>query len=376
MGLLRFLLALSVIVAHCGPVFGVKFSSGEIAVEAFFIISGFYMALTLTEKYFKAPNYYRLFITNRLLRLYPMYWAMLILIFFADLVHGYFNGQYGNLQVFIDEYPNLKFGTLLYLILINITVLGQDTVYFFTGNSTGGLSFLNNAAPHGLVLYRFILDLPLWTVSLEIIFYIISPVFVRLKLKPLVIILVIMLIARSVFKIQTVRFDPFVYRLFLLQLPFFLAGIVAYKFYIYLKNKHIPKAVFYILIGYLGLFTIFAQNLPNTGAKDFIYLASIFCAVPVLFVFSKNSKTDRWIGELSYPMYISHMLMILTLENILPRLHINLKYLGLISIASTICLSIALIYIIGKRLEAYRARRVKRQVSTITQDIYGEKIIG
>jgi peptidoglycan/LPS O-acetylase OafA/YrhL len=376
MGLLRFLLALSVIVAHCGPVFGVKFSSGEIAVEAFFIISGFYMALTLTEKYFKAPNYYRLFITNRLLRLYPMYWAMLILIFFADLVHGYFNGQYGNLQVFIDEYPNLKFGTLLYLILVNITVLGQDTVYFFTGNSTGGLSFLNNAAPHGLVLYRFILDLPLWTVSLEVIFYIISPVFVRLKLKSLVIILVIMLIARSVFKIQTVRFDPFVYRLFLLQLPFFLAGIVAYKFYIYLKNKHIPKAVFYILIGYLGLFTIFAQNLPNTGAKDFIYLASIFCAVPVLFVFSKNSKTDRWIGELSYPMYISHMLMILTLENILPRLHINLKYLGLISIASTICLSIALIYIIGKRLEAYRARRVKRQVSTITQDIYGEKIIG
>lgn len=66
MGILRLLLAISVIIAHTESVFGVRLVGGVIAVQAFYIISGFYMAMILTEKYI-GKNSYKLFITNRLL---------------------------------------------------------------------------------------------------------------------------------------------------------------------------------------------------------------------------------------------------------------------------------------------------------------------
>ena len=41
----------------------------DIAVQTFYMVSGFYMALVLTERYHSLP----IFFTNRLLRLYPAY---------------------------------------------------------------------------------------------------------------------------------------------------------------------------------------------------------------------------------------------------------------------------------------------------------------
>lgn len=83
MGLVRFLLATSVLIGHAFPLFGVKFVGGMTAVESFFIISGFYMAFVLHEKYDRIKHPYRAFLTNRFLRLFPMYWVVLgiILIF-------------------------------------------------------------------------------------------------------------------------------------------------------------------------------------------------------------------------------------------------------------------------------------------------------
>ena len=51
MGLLRVILALSVAVAHFGGFFGYTIAGGFAAVQMFYIISGFYMATILTEKY-------------------------------------------------------------------------------------------------------------------------------------------------------------------------------------------------------------------------------------------------------------------------------------------------------------------------------------
>src|SRR5260370_9516411 len=56
---------------------------GNISVNSFFIISGFYMAFILNEKYVGKNSSYRLFITNRFLRIYPIYW---IILFFTILI--------------------------------------------------------------------------------------------------------------------------------------------------------------------------------------------------------------------------------------------------------------------------------------------------
>ena len=77
MGTLRFLLALSVAYGHLTKL--PSFPSSDVAVQSFFVISGFYMALVLNEKY--GLGSYWLFISNRLLRLWPAYAAVLILSF-------------------------------------------------------------------------------------------------------------------------------------------------------------------------------------------------------------------------------------------------------------------------------------------------------
>ena len=56
MGILRFILALAVVFVHTGHIYGSDFygtrlMGGVVAVQAFYIISGFYMALILNTKY-------------------------------------------------------------------------------------------------------------------------------------------------------------------------------------------------------------------------------------------------------------------------------------------------------------------------------------
>lgn len=78
MGLLRFLLALSVAWTHAGLPKGL---SGDLCVTVFFVISGFYMAMVLSENpaYGKISTFYQ----QRLLRLFPTYWALLALALLA-----------------------------------------------------------------------------------------------------------------------------------------------------------------------------------------------------------------------------------------------------------------------------------------------------
>src|SRR5689334_14401820 len=73
MGLVRLLLALAVVLSHT-PTAEFHFIGGGLAVQAFFIVSGFYMALVLDGKYADARTFY----SNRLLRLAPAYFVVLV----------------------------------------------------------------------------------------------------------------------------------------------------------------------------------------------------------------------------------------------------------------------------------------------------------
>ena len=97
MGSLRLLLAISVLIAHSGPISGFSLIGGIEAVEIFFIISGFYMALILNTKYVGVNSYY-LFITNRFLRIFPTYWLVLLLTTFCYLLGYVFYGEGGPIE--------------------------------------------------------------------------------------------------------------------------------------------------------------------------------------------------------------------------------------------------------------------------------------
>jgi peptidoglycan/LPS O-acetylase OafA/YrhL len=84
------MLATAVICWHSSPLPGLSLLNADLAVEAFFVISGFYMALILESKYSSPKDGHWLFYSNRALRIFPMYYATLsfcLLIYAAGSLH-------------------------------------------------------------------------------------------------------------------------------------------------------------------------------------------------------------------------------------------------------------------------------------------------
>src|SRR4051812_39092661 len=71
---------------HSGPVFGLTVLHGDVVVQSFFIVSGFYMGLVLDTTY--AGSTAR-FYANRLLRLGPTYLVAATISFATVLLTGH-----------------------------------------------------------------------------------------------------------------------------------------------------------------------------------------------------------------------------------------------------------------------------------------------
>lgn len=141
MGILRFLLALSVLTSHCGPLLGTSLLPGGMAVEAFFMISGFYMALILGGKY--ATNDRAgmlLFYQNRALRLYPTYLLVMLAgwaVFFAVwLVIGKMP-----MTTWVEPYQQMNWWQKLVMIVPNWSLIGIDLPCHLFFSPDSGLVF-------------------------------------------------------------------------------------------------------------------------------------------------------------------------------------------------------------------------------------------
>ncbi|RTY92234.1 MULTISPECIES: acyltransferase [unclassified Flavobacterium] len=362
MGIIRFLLALSVVITHCGPIFGIRLTSGEVAVQSFYIISGFYMSMILNEKYIGINNSYKLFITNRFIRLYPIYWAVVLLTLMICVTALFTNKDIITpFSSYASVHQNVF--SFSYLILTNILLIGQDIVMFLGIDPSNGILFLTsdfrNTYPP---LYSFLFIPQAWTLGLEITFYLIAPFILRKKTTIIIwLILLSFLLRLYIFNYLGFKNDPWSYRFFPTEIMFFLLGFLSYK--MGLKYKLKSKRHNYVILGYM-LFLIFIYSyLPSTRLayipfklKDVIYFTSIIFSIPFLFNFFKTNKRDAKIGELSYPIYISHMLVSLVCLMLPFTFLKNGSSIAFI----TIVLSLALNYFIAAPIEKIRQSRLKK----------------
>ena len=354
MGVIRLILAISVVIGHSSPIFGVTLVGGQAAVQAFYIISGFYMALILKEKYINNNSSYRLFISNRLLRLFPIYWVVLILIFFVGIL-SYFLTD-GNIMIGFDPYleyfNDLSFSSILFLSISNIFFLFQDLIMFMGIDLSKNSFYLTtNFKDSSPMLYEFLLVPQAWTIGLEIMFYLIVPILIKFKTRTIIIIAILSIILRVYLINIGLDDDPWSYRFFPTEFVFFLSGIIAYEIF---KRKIITskKCMWIIFISIL-LITMFYPLISVPG-KKYIYLLLFFLALPSIFDLSKKWKKDRIIGELSYPVYISHYFIL----NILISIGVDFNQ-GLILVFLTLILSFILNELISKNIENFRQSRVK-----------------
>lgn len=362
MGILRFILAISVVISHSSPIFGLSFVGGQVAVQSFYIISGFYMSMILNEKYINSKNSYSLFISNRLLRLFPIYWFVLLLTVLSSFaVYLYTNGgNLGRLSIYSENYQSLNFSSLGFLIFTNLFLFGQDVVMFLGLNAdTGNLFFTKDFSQTSPPLYSFLLLPQAWTIGVELTFYLIAPFILKRNIWVILAIILISGLLRLCLYGSGLNFDPWTYRFFPTELMFFLLGNISYHIYNKIRKKDISPSIYAGIFILILIFITLYLQLPFSG-KIFIYFICFFIGLPFIFKRTHKSRTDIYIGDLSYPVYISHLLILsfLNAPNI-KWIHNN----GLILSLSTVVFSMLINYFIARPVEIIRQNRIRMTTS-------------
>ncbi len=359
MGIIRILLALSVVIAHTGQLFGFEIVGSQLAVQSFYIISGFYMTLILNEKYIGRNGTYKLFITNRFLRLYPIYWVVLLLTI-GTSIGAYFLSS-GKTMAILQPYStylkSMDIGTLFCLIISNLIIFFQDVVMFLGLDViTGKLFFTSNFSQTTPRLHSFLVIPQAWTIGIELMFYLIAPFIVRRKKRFIFLLIFISLFLRFVIYQNGLNHDPWTHRFFPTELFFFLLGTMSYHIYKKIENLTIKSIYSVIIYVAILLFTLFYSWIEFEFSY-YLFVTVFFLGLPFIFELSKKWKIDRYIGELSYPIYISHILVLMVVEY---SKIVNKEYVGLVTIILTLFFSILLNELIAKKVELFRQRRVRK----------------
>jgi len=319
MGLVRVLLAVSVLITHSEPILGMRFLNGDAAITCFYMISGFLMALILSEKYTSTRAFY----LNRALRIYPPYWVAMLMSF---VVYYFFpNIHHDPIKTTLKAIENESFIFLAWGVVSNLTLIGVDLTRYIQLN-TGDFSirfpnFLFGGGGGG----HNILAVPqAWTLAIELQFYLCAPFFVRQKTSTLLLLAVFFTIIRMLV-FALLRWKGFPIddaALFPMQLHYFLYGVIGYKFYRYysdLKLEERTKARFSsIARAFAVLMVIFGLRYLDGRERweyDFFYIV-FACTVPFQFYAAKSNRLDAIIGEFSYPIYLFHFIVILGLAGV------------------------------------------------------------
>lgn len=244
MGTLRFVLALSVVLAHVGVAAPV---TGQIAVQVFFVISGFYMALVLDGRYTDKWTFW----TNRLLRLFP----------------GYFLIAGLSAMWLWKNYPPYFDAVGWFDGITNIVIVGQDVSVF-----NGSQSMLLPQA---------------WSLALELYFYALAPWIVKLRTRTLLAIIGASFVARAVSYVYGLDHDPWTYRFFPFEVAFFLIGVLIHRTGLVPptgSDKMLGELSYPIYINH-----IFIARMIHDPAL--VVLASI--ALAIVMVFAVERPLDR-----------------------------------------------------------------------------------
>lgn len=357
MGVLRLLLAITVVIAHSTSIFGLTFVGGEVAVQTFYVISGFYMAMVLTEKYYNKS--YKLFITNRLLRLYPIYWTILGVSILLSLLSFFLVGENSSdkINAIVNAQSTLHhpFFVIAWAAFANIFLFFQDW-FIFIGIDNGGLTFLKDFHNSPFPLYKLIYIPQAWTIGVEISFYLIAPFLIKKSNKVLISILLLSLSIRLLLYINGMKYDPWTHRFFPNEIAFFIMGMLTYRL-LYkskLENKYLQVFRSYSLI--IAILMTVVYQFINHDIYKYFYILTIAFLVPFIFEKYKNNKFDNFIGELSYPIYISHITLYIILQQVSSTVAFSN---GLTLILVSIIFSIFLNKFITTPIEKIRLKRAK-----------------
>jgi peptidoglycan/LPS O-acetylase OafA/YrhL len=251
-------------------IFFVNVLSSNLAVKSFFIISGFLIFMS-----FENSNSTKNYFLKRIRRIYPAYFF--IVVFFALI--GYFLSSYSFVNYFSLEWIKYVFFNLIYL-----NFMAPNLPGVFEGNL---IQAVNGA---------------LWTLKIEVLFYLSVPLIVWLSLK----------FGRiKIFSILYFLSCLYIYLLNLFHVPhadelirqlpgqisYFLSGGVIFYYFDYFKQRA------YWLLGLSLIAFIFIE-----GGGFFKFIEPLPLAIIVIYfscIFKYLGNFAKY-GDFSYGIYILH----------------------------------------------------------------------
>jgi len=277
-GTYRTFLALMVVALHLGGIPAI----GAYAVFGFYTLSGYLMTLIMQTNYGYTLSGITKYAINRFLRIYPIYWVSLI--FSVSLI--FFVGEEFSLKYHPAIYFPNNFGDILKNIFI-----------FFPFREPPRLT------P------------PSWALTIEIFYYILIALGLSKNKKIVAVWASVSLIYHTVIVFLGLDWD---YRYFTIpaaSLPFATgACIYHYKYEIqsFLSHLRVIGKYLPIIILVLILFNWYVGYILRDLKGLFFYSNFFFCAFMVIALSERKSlpfisrKFDKWMGDFSYPIYLFH----------------------------------------------------------------------
>ncbi len=349
--MVRVALALAVLLSHL-PLASYKFISGGLAVQCFFIVSGFYMALVLGGKYKDVGLFY----SNRLLRLFPTYFAMCVL---GAVTLWVFNASAtASPDIFANAYGNPL--TAAVLAFENIFMVGQEMLFWFSIDDNGALVFdARGPLPDETttVAWQGLLIPQSWSLSVELMFYAVAPFLARAGWKWIAAIAAASLLFRLAGIWTGIDYLLWQGRLFPTALFLFLFGMLAHQ--ALPLAARLPKAIGWIvgalLVAFIVAFPLIGEALSLDPLKArWLAYAVVTLSIPFVFHAFKDFALDRWIGDLSYPMYLSQLLVIGLVLTYEP------PFAMWTAIGGTFAVSALVLVLIDHPVDRWRQRRAAR----------------
>jgi peptidoglycan/LPS O-acetylase OafA/YrhL len=305
-GALRLIFAAIVVGAHYAQFSGHHLNApiDGMAVNGFFVLSGYWVARLWDTTYSKLPSPIPTFYISRAWRIWPL----------------------------------ATIGTLL--------------MYALSQTPVGAGTLLSNFALIGLGLESGALNPPEWSLAVEVQFYLVAPLLFLLVRSPGW--------ALGLLALGAACWVPHAFGLTDTSLPVFLVAFVLGT--LYARHPLPETAARYALPGLLVFLVlgVLANALPdiprNTALLRFYIAALTFAILPyiALSVAKTSSKLDRALGDLAFPVYVTHWPAFVVMSGLMP-------HWVLPAVLATAAASLLLWACVDRPLERARRSFVARQ---------------